>query len=332
MALCNPDGNGPHEAGAIDGVGDVNGGIEGNLDIRVPEIDTQYGEPLWRQKRGIAVEQGSCAYLQLAMRDGHGNNIDLTDYGLYNNDDNSPTTSESSSSGGTVGSIKARWREASLIDSNLYQTTPTIVDAANGIVKSIIPSQISDATGIYLAQFAILNDADCPRFMNDCYVYVLHSAWYSDAERRKGPPLIDDVRLSIRDSDPVLNELLDEYAFDVGEISFAATRAVQYWNDQPPVISAARYSTKTFPFREIWLSGIQLFLFEMAEEHFRRNAFKVSAGGTITDDMNKYREYNSAWKERFQRYTEMLMHRKAQINLSRGWGWLDSGYPGRLYL
>jgi len=98
---------------------------------------------------------------------------------------------------------------------------------------------------------------------------------------------------------------------------------------QPPTIARARFSTKNFPFREIWLEGIQLFLFELMEEYYRRNFFKVSAGGTVTDDMNKHREYGAAWKERFARFKELVMHQKAQINLTGGYSTLSAGYPVR---
>jgi len=326
MPICDPDGNGPVEAGPGDGSG---GAGPGDLEIRVPDIDTQYGEKLWRQKRAVYVDQETCACLQMAMRDDSGQNIDLTAYGLCNNDEDSPElgSSESSCVPGT-GDIKARWREAALVDKSLYQTDPTVVNASQGIVRSGIPPQIVSKTGIYLAQFAVLNEDDCPLFMDDCYVYVVHSAWHDHTlNPQTGPPTIDDVRLSLRDSDPQLNELIDEYDFDLGEIAFAATRVVQFWNDQPPTIAAARFSTKTYPFREIWIEGIHLFLFELIEEYYRRNFFKVSAGGTVTDDKNKYREYNSAWKERYQRFKELVMHQKAQINLNRGWSWLGSGYP-----
>jgi len=325
MALCNPGGNGPTEAGP----GDGSGGLDGRLNVRTPEIDTQYGEKLWRQKRAVVVDQGTHAYLQMAIRDESGQNVDLTDYHLCNNDPDSPTSSSSSSSGACAGGIKARWREAALVDRSRYQTQPTIYDAATGIVKSIIPPQIVDKTGVYFAQFAILDIANRPLFMDDCYVYVEHSAWYTTGETQAGPPLIADVRLSLRDSDPVLNELIAEYDFDDGEIAFAVTRAVQFWNDQPPHIARAVYSTKNFPFREIWLEGAQLFLFELAEEYYRRNFFQVNAGGVVTDDKNKYQQYNAAWKERFSRFKELVMHRKAQINLSGSWASLSSGYSNR---
>jgi len=324
MTLCPAGGNGPTEAGPGDGSG-VAGPDE--LDVRVPEIDTQYGEKLWRQKRAILIDQAMCVYIQLAMRDRSGQNIDLTHYGF------SGSESSSSSSASTTTTLGARWRESSLVDKDLYQTTPTVIDAEAGIIKSIVPSQIADKTGIYLAQFALLNDEDCPFFMDDCYVYNQHSAWYDTSETttQVGPPLVDDVRLSLRDSDPQLNELISEYDFDLGEIAYAATRTIQYWNDQPPTITRAQYSTKTFPFRDIWLEGIQLYLFELAEEHYRRNFFRVTAGGTVTDDKNKHREYNAAWKERFARFKELVMHRKAQINIAGAWATLGAGYPVRYY-
>jgi hypothetical protein len=75
--------------------------------------------------------------------------------------------------------------------------------------------------------------------------------------------------------------------------------------------------------------GTQLYLFQMAEEHYRRNHFKQSAGGTTTDDKNRHREYNTAWKERFGQFRQLVMHNKVRINAGQAYGGFGSSYGWR---
>jgi len=302
------------------------------LNVISPPIHDLYGAELWRRKRAVAVRERSIAYLQMALRDTLGNPVDLTKYGFVNNDPNSPTAVPcgSSSSSGTpdTNGMLTIFRESALVEKYRWTATPTVYDAANGIVKVAIPAGVMNHTGIYLSEFGVIDANENLLWSNECYVYVLHSAWHLPGNRvYRGPPAIDDVRLSLRDSDPVENELLTNYDFDLSEIAFAATRAVQFWNDQPPHIATARYSTKNFPFREIWLKGIHLYLFELAEESYRRNFFTVSAGGVVTDDKNRHKEYNQVWQERLSAFREQVLWQKVQINLGRAYGTFSAGYP-----
>jgi hypothetical protein len=332
MGVCDgTNGGGPTEGGGGD-----NSSCQDGLNVHSPPIHDLYGEKLWRRKRAVKVDERAVSYLQMAMRDASGNNVNLEDYGFVNNDpcgvQNSESSASSGSSGGSVtpgpNSLLTIFREAALAEKWRWTAEPTVYDAVNGIIKVRIPDDVTDHTGIYLAQTGVQNADERLLWSNECYVYVLHSAWHLPGNRvHRGPPTIDDIRLSLRDSDPIENELLTNVDFGLGELSFAATRAVQYWNDQPPYIATAHYSTKTFPFREIWLTGIHLFLFQLAEESYRRNAFQVSAGGTVTDDKDKYKQYNQVYRERMAQFKELVLWQKAQINLGRAYGSTNAGYP-----
>jgi hypothetical protein len=305
------------------------GNDDEELNVVSPEIHTIYGQELWRAKRAVPVRQNQLAYIQMAMRNSQGSNVDLQPYGFCNNDPNSPEGSESSESCSPGTNVMlVRFREASLICKDIYEAIPTIYDAENGIVKVKIPDETVAETGIYLAEFGVVDETERLLWSNECYVYVEHSAWHDKVTGiLSGPPTEDDVRLGIRDYDPALNELLDNYDYLLGEIAYAATRVVQYWNDQPPQIGNAIFSTITYPFREIWTQGTQLFLFQMIEEYYRRNMFQVNSGGVVTDDKNKWREYNAAWKDRYAQWQEKVLWQKAQINLRRGWQYHGSPYP-----
>jgi len=290
-----------------------------NLVYLTPEVSTAFGEPLLRKKCAIQTRQNANQFVRMTMRDNSGNPIDLTQYSVA---DTSSSSSESESASGS--SVKMRFREASLKDRTIYEISATVVEATAGIVLGEIPSQVMGACGIYLIEAGVVDTDDVLMFTDECYQYNQMSGWGAETDGQKGPPTVDDVRLSLRDNDFYENELLDNWGYGLVELSMAAVRAVQFWNDQPPPV--AEYSTHTFPFRDIWLTGIQLFIFDMAEEHYRRNFFKQSAGGVTVDDMNRHREYKAAWQERFERFRQLVVHRKAVINMNRGYGALGSGY------
>ena len=48
-----------------------------------------------------------------------------------------------------------------------------------------------------------------------------------------------DVRIWLRDLDPELNKLLDDYEFGQEEIRTASTLAVDFWTEEPPNIGVA---------------------------------------------------------------------------------------------
>lgn len=305
------------------------------LDILSPEIGVAYGEQLLAKKRGCRARENTTCYLRMNMRGSDGTPVDLTNYGIAGSTglealDESSSSSSSSSSDLSYGHVMVRFREASLVISTTYQILAAVLSANDGIIMCRVPSQVLSQPGVWFAEAGAIDTSDNLLFTDECYVYVESSAWTtSPSSTRHGPPLIEDIRLAMRDNSPYENELTEEFAYTMAEISQAAVRTINFWNEQPPLISVARYSTISFPFREIWTQGIKLFLFQMAEEHYRRNHFKHSSGGVTTDDKNRHREYNAAWKEQHAQFKQLVMHEKARINANQAYTAFGSGYNWR---
>ena len=323
--------------------------IPSSMNVHSPLISAAYEELLLGKKRAIPIQQGIVGFAQLTMlrnrlpinletmevadvpptndeiNDPTWDDFEWNDWDTFLFDEDVITDSSSSASAALDVTLKARFREASLGDTTVWQSDVIVFDATRGIIRTPIPAAIRTATGIYLMEVGLFNADDELIFTNECYIYNIHSAW--GTQGIKGPPSIDDVRLSLSDGDPIMNELLDEYAFDLAEIAFAATRVVTYWRNQPPQIGGTHYSTKNFPWREIWLQGIQIFLWQLATEHYRRNHLKYSAGGVTIADKDRTREYATAWQTKFGEWKDLLMHKKAELNMRRGYGSFGSGYP-----
>lgn len=323
------------------------------LNVRIPDITKVYEESVPLKRRATRMVETQCARIQINLLDNIGRPVNLENYGFISSNpqasdetittyvpssDSSQSSSRSSSQSssesssfsatevptGDVSKIVARYREATLRESQIYEVDGLVLDTSTGLVRVIVPPQISADAGIYTVEFGLLDAADCLIFTNVIFLYNETSGWGSVG--RPGPPAIDDIRLSLRDNDPYDNLLLDNFDFDLAELCHAVLRTVQFWNDQPPPVASAMATTKTFPFRDIWLEGIQYYLFRVAEEHYRRNVLKHVAGGTQIDDKNRWREYRQAWNDRFAEFRRMVMHRKAQLNAQGGFSSLRSGY------
>lgn len=257
-----------------------------------------FNEELRTRRRGILVKQKVKEKYKFEMIDYDGNAININD--LANEYSQSSLTA------------KLAIREASMIENVIIEDDATIEDAAKGEISFVLPEEVRKDSAVYHAELGLLGDNGEDLFaVNSLYIYVEPTNWTS-VERTL--PRLDEIRLSLKDSSFVENELLGNYEFDVAEISYAVTRTVQYWNETPPDVT--RYSTKNFPFKNIWLVGTQLFLFEALEEHYRRNQLPYNAGGLTIDDKNKFQFYRAAWQDRFNRFARDVHLQKVRINTS----------------
>jgi hypothetical protein len=252
-----------------------------------------------------------------------------------------------SGSGGTpekfdaVGTPSAgpilRMRELSGMDpvaDKIISVDVTVVDAAKGLVRSDpLPDKLVRSPGVYLEEWAFFDTNNKMLFSNQCCTFIRRGLFGVSSDLNKqnlGPPTLEEIKLSIRDNAPADNLLLDEVEFDAAEISQAVLRPIQYWNETPPPIRPAM-TTKTFPFREMWLMGIQSYLFDIAANHYRRNQLAYNAGGVSIDDKNKEQQYRAASVQLNQQFREMLRAKKIEINIALFSGSLGSPYQGMFY-
>jgi len=298
------------------------------LNYHVPEVSTMYDTPLLRKKRAIGTKAGQRSYLKLPLLDGTGAAIDLTQYNIQTGTGSAYLMYALNNSQCALpdmtgqACVLTRYSEA-VGGTAVLQVTAGVLDAPKGLIMCEIPEGITNVAAVYLAESAIMDTRGVPIYSNECYIYNEPSAW---AGSRGAIPALDEMRLSLRDSDPAENELIENYDFGLPELCYAVTRTAKHWNSQPPFIFPA--TTQNFPSPEIMLLGTQLYLFELAEEHYRRNRLPYSAGQTQIDDKAKEENYNKAYQDRYQRFHTLVMHTKASMNMNRGWGMFAGRYGG----
>ena len=230
--------------------------------------------------------------------------------------------------------VTLRIRELSGVDfrcDTIHSVAATVVDAASGLVRAeALPDVIVRAPGVYMEEWAVFGPTGRMLFSNQCCTFVrrgLFGVNNDPSKRNLGPPTLEEIRLSMRDNAPADNMLLDEVEFDAAEIAQAVVRPIMYWNETPPPIQPL-LTTKTFPFREMWLLGIQAYLFDIAASHYRRNQLAYSAGGVSVDDKNKEQQYLATSNRLTMQFREMLRAKKIEINISMFAGSLSSPYSG----
>jgi len=87
-------------------------------------------------------------------------------------------------------------------------------------------------------------------------------------------------------------------------------------------------TTKTFPYRELWLKGIQAYLLQIAAANYRRNHLPYNAGGVSVDDKNKARAYEEYANVTMRDFRDMVQAKKVEINIASFSGSISSNYSG----
>ncbi len=233
--------------------------------------------------------------------------------------------------------VELRMREITGYNPSLDKLHCIDVDVINfgtGYVRAhSLPDKIIREPGIYIEEWGVFTEDKRMLFSNQCCTFVRRGLFGLSSDPAKmnlGPPSIEEIRLSLRDNSPADNTLLDDVEFDAAEIAQAVVRPLQYWNETPPPLRPIQ-TTKTFPFREMWLLGIQSNLLDMAANNYRRNDLQYNAGGVAVADKAKEQFYSAAAGRLRQQFIEMCRAKKIEINISLFSGSISSQYSGYFY-
>lgn len=310
---------------------DTECGKQNKITARQTVLD---GCPVLPKLQCHEIQMGQDARLLWNMKDTSGSVVDLST--CASECSVSSEAQEFDSVGPVNCGIELRLRELSGFDPNdsIYSVSTTILDASTGYVRSAsLPEELVRNPGVYLEEWALTTPDGRMLFSNQCISFVRRGLFGISADpnlRNLGPPTIEEIRLAMRDNSPADNLLLDDIEFDSAEIAQAVLRPIQFWNEIPPPVRPA-LTTKTFPFREMWMLGIQSYLLEIAAHHYRRNQLAYNAGGIAIDDKNKEQYYSAAARQLTVRFQEMARAKKIEINISLFSGSVGSPYSGLFY-
>ena len=261
------------------------------------------GARVKQKRRTIVARAGSYTPVNFVMENEFGQPVDLTTYDL-----------DSSESGSSEPAAQLIAKFVEHADSGESEVNATIVNAEEGLVSIIVPPGILTRPGVWLVEFIVVDDQDRHVFANQAYLYVERSTSQTNCG---GLPAIPEVRMYLRDFASE-NELLDVVDFDASEIAFAASMCVDEWNEMDPM-DGPRYTTHNFPYRRNWLVGMSSYLFQIAAEHYARNALAYQAGGLSFDDKNRASVYQQKAQLARQEWVQFALSRKMVMSVQGGY-------------
>lgn len=200
--------------------------------------------------------------------------------------------------------------------------TGEINDPKDGSVSFPLNREMTTKPGIYLGQIQV--------GINEDYVFGAYSLYINiepnlASTELNGCLTIPEIRMHLRDQDPALNTLLDEYEFTETEIMHAIRKPVDLWNEALPPV--APHSPSTFPYRYNWLEATCAFLIKSAAHRLRRNILDYSAGGISIQDQANYERYEGIAAKMLDDYKSWVSEKKTSINFTLGFSSLGGiGY------
>jgi len=306
---------------------------EEQTDIRLRQTYVD-GCPVLRKLRCHEVQAGQRARLLWNFHDPDGLTLNLDECvpSLPVPESSGPEEFEFDAVGRVSAGAVLRIRELSGVNPSrdrIHVVAAEVLDPVQGLVRSEpLPQAVVRTPGVYMEEWGWISSAGDLLFSNQCCTFVRRGLFGLSAMSRQqnlGPPTLEEIRLSIRDNYQADNPLLNDVEFDAAEIASAVLRPIQFWNETSPPLATLE-STTTFPFREMWLLGIQAHLLELAAHHYRRNSLAYNAGGVAVDDKNKEQPYMAAAMAKIQQYQDMMRAKKIELNMRSFGGPISSTY------
>lgn len=266
------------------------------------EIPRQDVDQLIRKRPAVKAKTSNVVKFTFPIRDNNYNIINLSSLGF--------TSGQSSSNDYSLDLVV---KEGTLLQTSTYTGVTTAKDPTNGLVE--VNFDTNDLLpGIYFMSIGMKENSTNKILVdNEVFLYLERSL---RSPATTNFPSVDDIRLALRDSDPLENELLEWYDFSLSDICMALLRTIHQINAIPPPIQPFFTTSKEIEF-DMWVDGATLFLFDMATEHYRRNRLPYNAGGLALDDKAKEENYLRAWKIKFDLWYRKVSARKIWYNSRR---------------
>lgn len=187
-----------------------------------------------------------------------------------------------------------------------------------GLVEFDLTSAETSIPGVYLCEVGRFVTGD---YLVDTWpvYFAIEPSVFADLTGRPGPLTIPEIRLGMGDLQVGEVSLLDDLEFDDAEILYAIRQVVDLWNETPPHIRIATYTTQNFPYRYHWIKGTVATLYGIAAKKYLRNQLNYQAGGITIDDQNKYQQYLEFSKVQMDEFKEWMIREKIRLNMTLAW-------------
>lgn len=289
-----------------------------------PDQPCEEGCPILTKKRAVLADKGICAVVEWPLRYRNGKAVDLTGCFPVDSPEESLSVSEMSTSVSVAlseGSIVVRFAGCDY-NGNVYEVPGVASDAAGGKVRFTLPEEVFNTAGIYQMSIGVKN-ADGNVIFQEPGILSVEQSLFGDLGQRTGPPTVRELRIHLRDN-PIENDLLEDYEFDVPELMESIRHPIMQWNETPPPV--ARFNCATFPYTFHWRQAIIGELLRIAAHHYMRNEYQATHGGVSGNLKAKHRQYLELGELYSTEWRRFIRAKKVEINAGRAFGSLDSTY------
>lgn len=254
-----------------------------------------------RNVPSVEVDQCTTGTVGLQLRDATtGAPVDLTQYGIYTG----------SSSSCDLDGIKVVLKEMPYDRAKWAETCAEVVDAQNGQIDIEYDEELASRAGIFTAEAQVWVDSQMRRVFP--FFFIINPSLEADISMNQTLS-IAEIRMTIRDTDPEGNFLIDQLEFSQQEISLCIRRCIDYWNEAPPPV--AYYKATNFPWRYHLSLGVVAELYSMALHNKMRNELPATAGGVTYAFDTKWKHYAALSKELQERWQKWVRDTKYGINV-----------------
>ena len=144
-----------------------------------------------------------------------------------------------------------------------------------------------------------------------------------------GPDAITamDVRLAVMDTSAEANQLFDDLEFSDMMIYHAIERAINEWNEVPPMLEH-HFNATNFPWKEHLIKGAVGFLMQEVAYRYNRNRMQYSASGLTLDTNDKGPAYIAMAQAARREWKDFVNASKTYLNMQECFGTFQLPYFG----
>lgn len=261
----------------------------------------------------ISVVQGGRTIVRFNLRNDDGATIDLNSCRVTGapDDRNAPKFTDGITNIGAA-EVKLVFRDSGGAPAPALLVDGKVLDHKTGQVEFVVEPALTVGVGTYDAQVGVF------------FQGKLFKTWPVLAEVTPnlfaGNPgsSASWVRIALRDQHVYDDSLLADREFTDAEVMHAARRAIDRFNDTPPLV--ATYDLANFPYRDKLVTGIAGYLYQLAAAKYRRDHLPYAGAGLQVDDKNKAQEYEAISQQRLAEFDAWVITLKHAINAENFWG------------
>ena len=225
----------------------------------------------------------------------------------------------------------------SMVSHNKEIRVPCEYTADGQVTVHLTPKEVDFNNGVWYAEFHTYKDISGTNDQGETVTQQIQVGNYRSylcirkgmTGSTEGPDGVTamDVRLALMDTSAEANQLLDDLEFSDMMIYHAVERAINEWNEVPPMLEH-RFDATNFPWKEHLIKGAVGFLMQEVAYRYTRNRMQYSAAGLQLDTNDKGPAYIALAQAARQEWKRFVDGSKTYLNMQECFGTFDLPYFG----